>query len=228
MKIKNKEELEWSSIVANNSMNRERKAIGINSYEKDIYLNPVEFINARLPKGNVSWMDLCCGQGNALIEVAKLFSGKKLENNLSMQGVDLVDFFNDYEEYKDFLLLKKMNLEDWIPEEDYDLITIVHGLHYIGDKLNLLKKAMESLKKKGILIANLDLNNIKINGKEDSLSLIKRYFKKENLNYNSRRKILKIEGKRSLDIPFKYIGANDEAGPNYSGQNSVDSVYGVS
>jgi len=228
MKIKNKEELEWSSIVANNSMNRERKAIGINSYEKDIYLNPVEFINAGLPKGNISWMDLCCGQGNALIEVAKLFSGKKLENNLSMQGVDLVDFFNDYEEYKDFLLLKKMNLEDWIPEEDYDLITIVHGLHYIGDKLNLLKKAMESLKKKGILIANLDLNNIKINGKDDSLSLIKRYFKKENLNYNSRRKILKIEGKRSLNVPFKYIGANDEAGPNYSGQNSVDSVYGVS
>lgn len=225
MILKNKKDLEWSSIVANNSMNREHKAFGINSYEKDVYLNPVEFLRSRIIRGKADWIDLCCGRGNALIESAEIFLKLNLENNIKLEGIDLVDFFSDYEIYQDFLDLKQMNLEYWIVEKDYDLITIVHGLHYVGDKLGLLEKCMNSLKTDGVLIANLDLNNIKISDKEDSGEIIKNYFKEESLNYNLRRKILKIDGKRSLNNPFKYLGANDEAGPNYSGQNSVDSIY---
>lgn len=47
-KLKNDDELQWSAIVANNSMNRKRKATGINSYQKDIKLNPIEFISSKL------------------------------------------------------------------------------------------------------------------------------------------------------------------------------------
>ena len=41
----NEQALEWSPVVANNTMNRERKATGVNSYEKDIKLNPLVFLD---------------------------------------------------------------------------------------------------------------------------------------------------------------------------------------
>ncbi len=227
MQLKSKEELGWSDVVANNAMNRERKAIGINSYEKDVYLNPIKFIEERLDKGNVSWMDLCCGRGNALIEASKIFHEKKYKHKLCLEGLDLVDYFAEQDEQDEILSLKQSNLESWLPIESYDLITVVHGLHYIGDKLALIQKALAALKKDGLFTANLDLNNIKIKGKENSLEIVKSYFKKEKLNYNARKKVLRIEGIRKVQLPFRFIGANDAAGPNYTGQNVVDSYYEI-
>ena len=42
-KLLQNQKLEWSDILANNTMNRKRKAIGINSYEKDILLSKPNF-----------------------------------------------------------------------------------------------------------------------------------------------------------------------------------------
>jgi len=42
--------LELSPIVANNRMNRERNAVGVNSYERDIWLSPIEFLTERSKK----------------------------------------------------------------------------------------------------------------------------------------------------------------------------------
>jgi hypothetical protein len=45
MDLLSNQNLESSPVVANNRMNRERNAVGINSYEKDIYPSPVEVIS---------------------------------------------------------------------------------------------------------------------------------------------------------------------------------------
>ena len=63
----------------------------------------------------------------------------------------------------------------WQPALRFDLITCVHGLHYIGDKLGLLTRAA---------------------------------------SWPS----------RSL-LPYTYLGADDGAGPGYTGQPAVWSHY---
>ncbi|MEO0042965.1 MAG: hypothetical protein RL329_2413 [Bacteroidota bacterium] len=65
-------QLEWSPVVANNAMNRERKATGINSYEKDIRFNRLAWLEARnQAQETLNWVDLCCGREYALIEAAQ-------------------------------------------------------------------------------------------------------------------------------------------------------------
>ena len=144
----NKNELEWSPIVANNSMNRERIAFGINSYAKEINLNPVDFIEKRNNQSSIHWVDLCCGTGNALIQTANYFKKGAFEKKLSITGIDLVDYFSIYEA-NPILELQQLNLSDWQPDKNYDLITIIHGLHYIGDKIELILKAGLNFKKRG-------------------------------------------------------------------------------
>lgn len=43
----NDEDLQWSSVVANNTMNRQRKAVSVNSYEKDINLTPIHYLSSK-------------------------------------------------------------------------------------------------------------------------------------------------------------------------------------
>lgn len=217
--------LAQSAVVANNRMNRERKATGINSYEKDIQLNPIQFIENRLQQSTIHWLDLCCGAGNALIETARHFKQKKQKTSIQLTGIDLVDFFENNHQLTDILTLKPQNLSNWIPAEKYDLITVVHGLHYVGDKLGLIQKATAALKEDGLFIGNLDLNNIKISGKTNSTKWLKSYFKKEKISYQTSNKIIKIAGAKLLTTPFQYLGANDKAGPNYTGQEAVNSYY---
>ena len=40
MKLFPENELVWSDVVANTRMNRKRSAVGVNSYEKELKLNP--------------------------------------------------------------------------------------------------------------------------------------------------------------------------------------------
>jgi len=221
----NKDQLEWSPIVANNSMNRERQAIGINSYEKDIGLNPLDFLLKKQEQKSVRWLDLCCGKGNALIQSAKILEEKGLSKKFELSGIDLVDFFSESGELKlDFQVL---NLENWIPQKQYDLISMVHGLHYVGDKIALVKKALSALKPEGLFLANLDLENIKIEGIKEPKKWLANFFKTNQIEYNVRKRIL-TSGKQKLDISiFSYLGADDQAGPNYTGQEVVNSYYAV-
>ena len=225
-KLLNDNELSLSPIVANNAMNRERKAVGINSYEKEIKINPIQFILSRKSQKEVKWIDLCCGQGNALIQAAKHFQETSWNNKLKLIGVDLVDFFSDYKSLNN-IKLKVFDLSKWKPDDHYDLITIVHGLHYVGDKIGLIIKASSALKENGIFIGNLDIRNIRLNGCKNSSKIIKSFFEKEQINYNARTKILKITGKKSIINKFEYCGANDKAGKNYTGQDVVDSIYNI-
>lgn len=51
-------------------------------------------------------------------------------------------------------------------------------------------------------------------------------FRQAGVNYNRRRKLLECIGHREVEWQFKYIGADDQAGPNYTGQAAVNSYYG--
>jgi len=216
--------LEWSCTVANNAMNRERKAIGINSYTNEIKLNVIEFIISREHEKNIYWTDLCCGRGKALIQVSDYFKNSMLYDNLFLNGIDLVDFFDDYNNSNNLSLLQ-LNLNRWQPRYKSDLITVVHGLHYIGDKIGMIIKSISSLKPDGLFVGNLDLDNIIIDNNKKGKLLILNFFKRNKINYSARNKIISSGYIENLQSDFIYLGADDKAGPNYTGQNAVNSFY---
>ena len=81
MKLLKEEELILSAVVANNRMNRGRNASGVNSYEKDLGFQPVQYIRDRLARfGQVKWLDLCCGEGKALLQCAVDLADKPLQH----------------------------------------------------------------------------------------------------------------------------------------------------
>ena len=85
---------------------------------------------------------------------------------------------------------------------------------------------MERLSEPGVFIANLDLNNIHFLNC-DAEKQLKDIFKQNNVQYNSRTRLLTCKGPRHINFNVAYKGANDEVGPNYTGQDSVCSVYEV-
>lgn len=223
-KLLQNDDLAWSPVVANNSMNRERKAIGANSYEKDIYFNPIDFLLERQVTSIVRWLDLCCGKGNALIQTAEFLDKKGVLNEFDLEGIDLVNFFAPSKNYSN-LKFSVQNLENWIPQKEYDLITIVHGLHYLGDKINLIQKAISSLTPNGLFIGNMDLDNIKIQGIKQSKKYVLEFLNDNDIEYDSRKKIISSTGKKEIKSDYIYLGADDKAGANYTGQATVDSYY---
>jgi SAM-dependent methyltransferase len=193
--------LEESSVVANNAMNRERGLDGVNSYARELGFHPLE----TLAPGQ-AWLDLGCGSGRALIEASK-------RDRYTLIGVDLVDYFSE-ERGPTFITA---SLSTWQPTRAFDLITCVHGLHYIGDKLGLLTRIASWLAPGGLFAGHLDLANVKT----------PKPFRPNRfgLDYDARRRLVKIRGPRRLDFPFHYVGADPAAGPNYTGQDAVDSHY---
>jgi hypothetical protein len=59
-------ELETTSVVVNNTMNRERGLRGRNSYTRDLGFDPLDWLRARASASgrNVSWLDVCCGSSS--------------------------------------------------------------------------------------------------------------------------------------------------------------------
>lgn len=225
MKLLTEKELIWSDVVANNRMNRKRKASGINSYEKELNFKPESYLDTcREKKGHAKWLDLCCGEGNALLQYANELANKDHQERATLKGIDLVDEFQQIPTHITCLQFKVQSLTDWVPDDRYDLITCVHGLHYVGDKLKVLTEIMRALADDGIFLANLDVKSITVEG---DANYLKNLFKENNIEYNSRRKIITCKGPRQIAIKYPYKGANDKAGANYTGQDAIDSYYGV-
>lgn len=217
--------LERSPVVANSRMNRERQAVGGNSYEKELGLNPIAFLTERLQTDDVSWLDLCCGRGRALIEAAETFEARGCADRVRIHGVDLVDFFDEIPAGLDCLQLETASLHQWESTRKHDLITCVHGLHYVGDTLSLIERAAGWLKVDGLFLANFDPANLRqANGRPLGRRVV-RGLRDSGFNYNSRRHLLTCVGARRVSLGFRYLGADDTAGPNYSGQEAVDSYY---
>ncbi|MBL0745694.1 methyltransferase domain-containing protein [Chryseolinea lacunae] len=207
-------------------MNRERNATGVNSYERDIWLSPVEFLADRCQKSNaVAWMDICCGRAKALIQTTLHLNPQFPSHHFRMVGVDLVDAYDPIPADLNSITLLTESFRSLSTNFKFDLITCVHGLHYIGDKLGAIQKACSLLTPGGTFVANLDLQNFKSLSQKNFHKHISTWLHDSGLTYNNKRHLLTATGNRSLNIPFTYIGANDQAGPNYTGQEVVDSYY---
>lgn len=222
----NAQTLEQSSIVANSLMNRERNCAGKNSYAKELFFNLLEYLKERLQtERQVAWLDLCCGSGRALIEAARFFNVESLSTRVKIIGVDLVKMFDSFPFELACLRLVESSVVDFQPEFSFDLITCVHGLHYIGDKLRLIQNASGWLKEDGIFLSNLDLKNLKFENGSQAGRVILRDLRRYGFEYDSSKHLLTRNRRREFNLNYKFIGADDKAGANYTGQAAVDSYY---
>jgi SAM-dependent methyltransferase len=225
MQLQAEQALLWSPVVANCRMNRERGITGVNSYEKELKIDIFALLQAKArQQETVRWMDVCCGSGKALVEATVALHSQGV-TNVALEGWDLAGLFVTPPTSFPNLQLVNDAMTNWHPPHTYDLITCVHGLHYIGDKLDLVQRCISYLAPTGKFIANLDLTSIK---KPDGSSWdhqLRKAFKKEGIHYHARQRLLSCEGLRHFTIPFDYLGADDQAGKNYTGQEAVDSYY---
>jgi SAM-dependent methyltransferase len=218
-------QLESSSVVANCRMNRERELTGGNGYAREMGFDPAAWLAEQARPGRlVRWLDLCCGSGRALFQAAQRLEADGLADAVRIVGVDLVGMFWPGRPSR-VLQLVVASLHDWQPDERFDLVTCVHGLHYLGDKLGLVQRILGWLAEEGLFVANLDLANLRA---EDGKPLARRVagmLRKLGIEYDSRRRRLRCWGRCQAALPLAYLGADDTAGPNSTGQPAVDSYY---
>lgn len=227
MKYLSKEELESSDIVANCNMNRERKAFGSNSYSKDLQFDILDYVLSCLKeKQEFLWLDICCGQGNALIQIAEELVSQNLDTDLiDLTGIDLIPFFYKSNIDYSFLNFLNMSIFNYNTDKKFDLISCVHGMHYMGDKLKLIEMTASMLKESGLFIANFDTHDM-VDEQGKSLSRpINKFLKDCGLHYNSKNKIIINRGIQNIVSSFTFLGANDKSIVNYTGQKTVQSVY---
>lgn len=218
--------LESSPVVANSTMNRERGCLGGNSYSKELSFDPLNFLRVRLrERGRAAWLDLCCGRGRALIEAACALAEEGWGGSVELIGVDLVPMFDPAPAGLSFLRLEEAAVSNWQPPSSFDLITCVHGMHYVGDKLKLIADAVSWLEADGVFLSNLDLQSIKLPRGEGATRGVAKALRGGGVEYDARRRLLVCRGRKTLRLDYEYLGANDNAGPNYTGQPAVDSYY---
>lgn len=123
------------------------------------------------------------------------------------------------------LQLQVGSVTDWVWSQEYDLITCVHGLHYVGDKLGILQAVAAHLSPSGYFAAHLDLQNLKTPTGASLASALGKQFRRQGLCYHRRWRLLSWSGRRVVEFPYRYLGADDTAGPNFTGQPAVDSYY---
>ena len=228
MDLLGEDELERSAVVANCRMNRERGLVGSNGYAKDLGFNPLDFLRGRISQGRpVGWLDLCCGTGKALIEAARIIHDEALTSEIEIVGVDLIGMFGSPVPGLPGPRLVEASLSHWRPDRGFDLITCVHGLHYVGDKLGLVARAVSWLMADGVFVANFDLANLKFAEGRVTTRRVSSDLRKAGLEYDPRRRLIWCRGRKAMDLPYRYIGADDRAGPNYTGQPAVHSFYEV-
>jgi SAM-dependent methyltransferase len=225
-KLLNNDALELSGVVANSAMNRERVCVGKNSYARELSFDPLDFLKSRIEtRGQASWLDLCCGQGRALIEAAEALAPYSSDSNLKLLGVDIVAMFDSYSPALSFIRLQEASVSSWRPDCLFDLVTCVHGLHYIGDKLGLIQNAVSCLKEHGVFLANLDPGNLKFPNDAKGGSKIIRDLRKIGFEYRAEKHLIVCKCRKDFTLNYRYLGADDAAGPNYTGQAAVNSHY---
>ncbi len=220
------DQLTWSGVVANCRMNRERELSRRNSYEADLRFDIRAFLHERLQAGNVvRWLDLCCGRGIALLQAANEFPDHVVSGRLELIGVDLVDDFEATNQTVPRLITA--NIQTWSPAGKFDLITCVHGLHYVGDKLGMIERACRWLQPAGEFLAHLDLGNLRTGDNRDLARTVRRWFREVGLEFHPRFRLLHCTGAKAISWKYRYLGADDRAGPNFTGQPAVNSLYEV-
>jgi SAM-dependent methyltransferase len=217
------------AVVANCDMNRQRQLGGVNSYARELGFDPVGVLmSAAAERGAdgsaVAWLDLCCGSGRALIQAVDRVAAAGLGGAIKLIGVDLVDAFDPAPAGTGLQLVCAPALE-WTPSRSFDLITSVHGMHYVGDKLALLRRAAGWLTPTGQFVADLDLASIRRPDGAPAGRRLAARLRAAGFTYDPRRRRISCTGHREVDLPYTYLGADHRAGPNYTGQPAVNSYY---
>jgi SAM-dependent methyltransferase len=216
------QQLEQSPVVSNCCMNRERDLSGTNGYDVEIGFQPLSFLRDKVGTNRmVRWLDMCCGTGKALIQAATIIERDLLP--IEIVGVDLVGMFKPNSSKQ--LTLIESSLSTWNPEGDFDLITCIHGLHYIGDKLGMIARTCSWLNHDGLFVANLDCGNLRLDPGGATSRVFAKELRQAGVEYLPSKRLIRCEDHRKLSLPFDYVGADDEAGPNYTKQPVVNSYY---
>lgn len=213
------DELERYPVVANRDMNRNRGLHGRDGYSRVLGVDLLALLHqAAAHRELVRWLDLCCGSGIALLDAARA-----LPDNVEITGVDLVDFYAIQPAPQ--VQLMTASITTWRPDRHFDLITCVHGLHYIGDKLATLAVAASWLTEDGLLIANFDATSIRLPTGAPAARQLATALRDTGWTYDGRRHRIRRTGHSHHELPFGYLGADPRAGPNYTGQPAVHSYY---
>ncbi len=226
MTLLNDKSLEASNIVANCLMNRERRAFGDNSYEKEIFINPYYYLKDRMQhQETVCWLDFCCGRGKAIIQLMTAFQKEGIDHRFQFIGVDLIEMGDPMPTGMINITLTESSIHSFETDLAFDLITCVHGMHYIGDKLKAIKQYSSYLKEDGLFLCNLDTNTLFDKAGKKLGRKINADLKMADIDYSSQKKMITVKGKKKICLPYTYLGADDTHGKNYTGQKVVASYY---
>jgi SAM-dependent methyltransferase len=115
-------------------------------------------------------------------------------------------------------------IRDWHPQTKYDLITCVHGLHYVGDKLGALRSIAQWLTPDGFFAANFDIASVIVDNTSTG-RLPSTVLRESGFAYDTRRHLITRAGDGTIMFSYTFVGADHRAGPNYTGQPAVAGHY---
>lgn len=220
------DELLSSPVVANATMNRGRGLSGVNSYERDLRFSLTDCLAGRVRAcGKALWYDACCGEGRALAEAGTQFAASEWGRQVQIIGVDLVAMFTA--EQRPNVTLLAADVAAFTLERPADLITCVHGLHYLGDKLGFIQHAYAMLALGGLLLSHLDPENLRAAGAGASVwRQAVRHAAKSGIALDLKGHVLRIvRTEAPLSFGFTFQGATVSERPNYTGITVIDSWH---
>jgi len=226
-------------VVVNSTMNRGRGLIGVNSYERELRrFDIAAFLRRRAestaPGRRICWLDACCGAGRALTEAADAWESTDWGRRITLLGIDLYDGMPPDRNPEAGLRARFIagDVLTHLPQEPLDLVTCIHGLHYLPDKLAFLEQAYTRLAPDGgLLLAHLDPANVKLQGAADSplWPRLLRQARRQGVSLEFRAHLIRIERTPNSPAAFSfganYVTRTVAPHPNYSGMIGVDSWY---
>ncbi|MES2465507.1 MAG: class I SAM-dependent methyltransferase [Armatimonadota bacterium] len=227
-----------SDIVVNAAMNRGRGFSGVNSYTRDLrQFDIAAFLRERLqtyPSQTIRWLDVCCGEGRALTEAAQIWAGTDWGKQIEIIGLDLWDDLPVSQASSDGPSLRFVAADAafWSPNTSFDLITCVHGLHYLPDKLGFLERAYSWLAPNGgVLLAHLDKANVlqQDNKTANLWPILHRRARQQGIALRLTNHLLRMErtaeGPDNLSFGVTFVDRTVSPRPNFSGMTVIDSWY---
>jgi hypothetical protein len=147
-----------------------------------------------------------------------------MTEQVEIVGLDLVDHFVTGP-FPPSLRLVTASVVEWAPDGRFDLVTCVHGLHYVGDKLGVLARVASWLADDGLFVANFDARSVRRTDGTPAGRRLTAALRRQGFAYDSARRRISRRGCGQVRFPYRYLGADDQVGANYTGQPAVDSFY---